>query len=380
MAKSVLIVDDEEGIRNDLAYIFSDEGYEVNTASNGSEALSSLAKKQFDVVITDLRMPAPDGMEILKKTKRDYPGTVVVMITGQGSEEKAVEAMRSGADDYFPKPFTFEKIDEMLVRLDKAIELECLRMENQNFHRRLETELDIARKIQQVLLPQQIPSIASVDIGTSSQSAASVGGDYHDLIRLASGNLGVAIGDVSGKGMPAALLMANAQASVRRYSESTYSPKEIIYRINNSICPICQYIEEHRFITLFYGILDPHSKKLIYSNAGHNYPLILGGGRDNFTELESTGMPCGILENTPYEERDVTLKLNDTVVFYTDGITEAMNAHGEMFGLDRLKAATLGQSQSSSIELTAHIHRELSDFTKNAPQHDDLTLMVLKII
>jgi len=379
MPKKILVVDDEEGIRQDLSFVLEDEGYKVATASGGVEALASLAAERFDVVITDLRMPAPDGMEILKKVKADYPGTVVVMITGQGSEEKAVEAMRLGADDYFPKPFTFEKIDEMLVRLEKAMELERLKAENRLFHQHLEMELDIARKIQQVLLPQQIPSTTSIDIDASSQSAKQVGGDYHDLIKLPSGNLGIAIGDVSGKGMPAALLMANAQASLRRYSESTYSPGEIIYRINNSICPICQYIEEHRFITLFYGVLDPKSKTLIYSNAGHNYPLIFRANSDVCQELESTGLPCGIMEDAPYDEAQVDLKSGDIALFYTDGVTEAMNPDGEMFGAERLVEVVLRNSRLDSSGLISSIHDELSRFVDDAPQYDDLTLMALKV-
>lgn len=379
MPKKILVVDDEEGIRQDLSFVLEDEGYQVATAGSGVEALASLAAERFDVVITDLKMPAPNGMEILKKVKADYPGTVVVMITGQGSEEKAVEAMRLGADDYFPKPFTFEKIDEMLVRLEKAIELERLKAENQLFHQRLETELDIARKIQQILLPQQIPSTTNIDIGISSQSAEQVGGDYHDLIELPSGNLGIAIGDVSGKGMPAALLMANAQASLRRYSESTYSPGEIIYRINNSICPICQYIEEHRFITLFYGVLDPESKTLTYSNAGHNYPLIFRANSDVCEELESTGLPCGIMEDAPYDEAQVDLKSGDIAIFYTDGVTEAMNPDGEMFGEKRLKDIVLRNSRLAPSGLISSIRDELSRFVDDAPQYDDLTLMALKV-
>ncbi len=379
MAKRILVVDDEEGIRQTLSFVLEDEGYEIVTASNGSEALTSLAGDSFDVVITDLMMPAPDGMEILRKVKADYPGTVVVMITGQGSEEKAVEAMKLGADDYFPKPFNPEKIDEMLVRLEKAIELERLKAESLLFHQHLEMELDIARKIQQILLPRQIPSIGNVDIGTSSQSAKQVGGDYHDLIELPSGDLGIAIGDVSGKGMPAALLMANVQASLRRYSESTYSPGEIIYRINNSICPICQYIEEHRFITLFYGVLDSESKKLTYSNAGHNYPLVFRADSGACEELESTGLPCGIMEDAPYDEAQIELKSGDIALFYTDGITEAMNPDGEMFGAERLKDVVLRNLRLDSSGLIASIHDELSRFVGDAPQYDDLTLMTLKV-
>lgn len=377
MAKKVLVVDDEEGIRQQLAFILEDEGYEARTAGNGLEALASLEEQRFDIVITDLVLPGLDGMEVLRRIKENYPGTVVVMITGHGSEEKAVEAMQSGADDYFPKPIIDP--DEMLMKLAKAMELQRLKEENQLFHQRLEMELDVARKIQQILLPQRIPSIAGVDVSTFSQPAKQVGGDYHDLIELPSGGLGIAIGDVSGKGMPAALLMANAQASLRRYSESAYSPKEIISRINNSLCPICQYIEEHRFITLFYGVLDPESKTLIYSNAGHNYPFVFGENGGVCEQLKSGGLPCGIIEDTSYNEAQVQLRPGDIVVFYTDGITEASNSDEAMFGEERLKNIILKNLQLDSANLIAEVHAELIKFAGNSPQYDDLTLMVLKI-
>ena len=301
------------------------------------------------------------------------------MITGQWSEEKAVQAMRLGADDYFPKPFTYEKIDEMLVRLKKAIELERLRVENQLFHNHLEMELDIARKIQQILLPQEIPSIAGIDIDTFSQSAKQVGGDYHDLIMLPSGDLGLAIGDVSGKGMPAALLMANVQASLRRCSEIIKSPATIIHRINNSICPICQYIEEHRFITLFYGVVDPENKTLTYSNAGHSYPLVFRADEIAIEELESTGIPCGIVEDTPYDEEQIKLESGDIAIFYTDGITEAINPDEEMFGEDRLRDLVSRHMHLDSSGLIDCIQTELAEFVGDAPQYDDLTLMILRV-
>ncbi len=376
MAGKILVVDDEEEIRRQLSFVLEDEGYEVKTASGGSEALAYLMDQQFDVVITDLRMPAPDGMEILRKTKDSYPETAVVMITGQGSEEKAVEAMKLGADDYFPKPFDPE---EMLIKLAKVIELQRLKLENQRFQQRLERELDVARKIQQILLPQQIPAITGFNISTFSQPAKRVGGDYHDLIKLKSGGLGIAIGDVSGKGMPAALLMANTQASLRRYSETRYSPKEIIHRVNNSLCPICQYIEEHRFITLFYGVLEPESKILIYSNAGHNYPLVFRANGDVCEQLESTGLPCGIMEDSLYDEAQIELRAGDVVLFYTDGITEAIDSDEVVFGEERLKSIVLENLQQDSASLVADIHNELAKFIGDAPQYDDLTLMVLKV-
>jgi len=379
MARRILVVDDSEEIRRQLAFVLEDEGYQVDTAGSGSEALVSLEEQQYDIVITDFIMPAPDGMEILRKIKASYPGTAVVMITGQGSEEKAVEAMKSGADDYFPKPFDPERIDEMLMRLAKAVEMQRLKDENLLFHQRLEMELDVARKIQQILLPQQIPVIAGFNISTFSEPAKQVGGDYHDLIKLMSGGLGIAIGDVSGKGMPASLLMANVQASLRRYSESAYSPKEIIHRINNSLCPICQYIEEHRFITLFYGILQPESKMLVYSNAGHNYPLVFQENGRVCRQLESTGLPCGIMEDAHYDEAQIKLGSGDVVVFYTDGIIEALSPDEKEFGEERLRNIVSSDPQLDSASLVASIHEELARFVGDALQYDDLTLMALKV-
>lgn len=375
MAKKVLVVDDEEGIRRSLAFTLQDEGYVAETASSGFEALANLEDQRFDIVITDLVLPDLDGMEILRKIKGSYPGTVVVMITGYGSEEKAVEAMKSGADDYFPKPIDPE---EMLMKLTKAVELQHLKEENKLFHQHIEMELEIARKIQQSLLPQQIPSIASVSISTFSQPAKHVGGDYHDLIELSPDGLGIAIGDVSGKGMPAALMMANVQASIRRYSESSYSPKEIIYRINNSLCPICQYIEEHNFITLFYGILDPESRTLTYSNAGHNYPLLFREDGRVRGQLESTGLPCGIMGDASYDEAQIQLEPGDIALFYTDGVTDAMNLDEAVFGEERLMRIVSENSQLNSDNIVSNIQLGLTKFVGDAPQYDDLTLMVLK--
>jgi len=377
MGAKILIVDDDEGLRWALALTFEDEGYEVHAVGTGLDALECLKDQSFDVVITDLGLPDLDGMEILRRIKGSHPETIVVILTGQGSERVAVEAMRLGVDDYFPKGLT--EPEEMLMRLAKAIEMRRLRLENQLFHQRLEIELDTARKIQQSLLPQLPPAIEGIDIGIFNRPAKQVGGDYHDLIEISPIKLGIAIGDVSGKGMPAALLMANVQASLRRYSESAYSPREIIYRINNSLCPICQLIEEHRFITLFYGVLDLKSRKLVYSNAGHNHPFVFQKNGDVHGLSDGAGLPCGIMENALYDEAEIELEPGDVALFYTDGITEAMSYDNAMFGEERLLEIVSKNLRSNPSDLTAGIYEELANFVGDAPQYDDLTLMVLKV-
>jgi len=372
----ILIIDDEPEIRQQLAFVLEDEGYEAHTAGTGLEGLKNVESQNFDIVITDLRLPDLDGMEIVSRVKDIRPETIVVMITGHSSIENAVEAIRAGADDYVPKPING---DEILMKLEKAIEVRRIKGENLLFHRRLEMELDIARKIQQTLLPQQPPIVKGLDIGIFNQPAKQVGGDYHDLIVFPSGELGIAIGDVSGKGMPAALLMANVQASIRRCLEHKHSPMDIVKIINDALCPICQFIEEHRFVTLFCSILDTSSGKLTYSNAGHNYPLVFKQD-GTISELSSNGgLPCGIIEDAYYDEASINLETNDIAIFYTDGITEAMNSDGIIFGEERLIDMVSKNLDLDSNALITCMYEEISGFIGDSPQYDDMTMMVVKL-
>ncbi len=372
----ILIIDDEPDIRRSLAYVLQDEGYEVESASTGLEGLSYISAKQFDVVITDLMLPDLDGMTIINKVEEIQPNIIIIMITAFGSEEKAVEAIRSGADDYIPKPIDG---DELLMKLSRAVEMRRLRDENILFHRRLEREIETARKIQQSLLPQNPPKIDSFEVAIFNQPAKYVGGDYHDIISLSSGNVAITIGDVSGKGMPAALLMANVQASIRRCSEDFHSPREILQRVNSALCPICQIIDEHRFVTLFYANLNPKSGEMIFSNAGHNYPILFKKDGSVQSLSNGCGIPCGIMENFRYDEAITKLNSDDIIVFYTDGIIESMNPEELLFSEERLIDLILRNLKLSPDELVNIICKDLNEFMGNSIQYDDMTLMIFKM-
>lgn len=263
--------------------------------------------------------------------------------------------------------------------LTESFELQCSGVGNQLFHQCLGMEPDMARRIQWALPPQRVTSTIDLDISAFSQPAKGLGGDYHDVIQLPSGSLGIAIGDVSGKGISAALLMADIQASLRRYSEDTYSPKEIISRVNNSLCSVCQYTEEHRFATLLYGVLDPKTGSFTYSSAGHNYPLLFRGDGNVCEWLESTGVPCGIMGDAVYDEERVELGVDDIALFYTDGVTEAMDPDEAIFGEERLRNTVLRSLRWDPANLVADIRRSLAMFVGDAPQHDDLTIMAIKM-
>lgn len=238
----------------------------------------------------------------------------------------------------------------------------------------LEEDLRIARQIQQSLLPKSDPAIEGMEITGLSLPAKQVGGDYYDFIQIDKDHLGLAIADVSGKGTPAALLMANLQACLRGQAVINRSVKDTVTKANFMLS---RFMDAGKFITLFYGILDLKEKKFTYTNAGHNLPLLLHPGGDLRT-LDKGGLILGISDRSEYEEETVQLKPDDLLLLYTDGITEATNEKEEMFEEERL-LALLREHQAIPVQnLSRKIVDSVITFQGTHPQEDDITLILLK--
>ena len=243
---------------------------------------------------------------------------------------------------------------------------------------RMEDELNIAREIQQGLLPEKLPSIPQFDIDALTISSKEVGGDYYDIITRKPDEYVLAIGDVSGKGTPAALLMANVQAALRALAPLCLSVAETTGQINDLTCANTR--GGNKFITFFWGILDAQTRQFRYTNAGHNPPYLL---RKNGTmeKLEEGGMILGIFKTTtPYAEASITLAQGDVLVMYTDGVSEAMNQNNEQFTEELLEAILKKSTHLSSKEIIKLIQKELETHTQGTPQFDDITLLVLKAL
>jgi phosphoserine phosphatase RsbU/P len=243
---------------------------------------------------------------------------------------------------------------------------------------RMEDELNIARDIQQGLLPEKLPSIPRFDIAALTISSKEVGGDYYDVITRTHDEYVLAIGDVSGKGTPAALLMANVQAALRALAPLCSSVSETTGQINDLTCANTR--GGSRFITFFWGILDTLSSKFRYTNAGHNPPYVM---RKNgiMEKLEEGGMILGIFKTTtPYAEASITLSPGDILVMYTDGVSEAMDQNNEQFTEERLEVVLKKSTHQSAKEIIRQIQKELETHTKGTPQSDDITLLVLKAL
>ncbi|MBD3414085.1 MAG: SpoIIE family protein phosphatase [Candidatus Aminicenantes bacterium] len=243
----------------------------------------------------------------------------------------------------------------------------------------LEGELKTARKIQERLLPHEMPQFPGFEIAGTSIPSKQVGGDYFDFLDLGKGRLGIAIADVSGKGIPAALLMANLQASFHSQSMESQKVGEVATRINNMIV---KSTDSNMFVTFFYGLLDRNQSTFTSTNAGHNPPVLLKANK-TIQRLEQGGLVLGFLPDQKYKQQTTTLNPGDILVFFTDGITEARTPETKMdeeklFGEDRLIQVIRDHASLSAREIQAAILQAVSSHTKNKPQDDDITLIVIK--
>jgi len=261
--------------------------------------------------------------------------------------------------------------DQVAIAIEN-IDLYQQKLEKQH----IEKEISVAREIQKMLLPYQIPQGKNFEISAMNIPSKEVGGDYYDFIELDKNHIGIAIGDISGKGIPGAMLMSNLQATLRASAWQIHQPAEVMNKINNQIA---NTTSPEKFATFFYGILD--SKKLTFSftNAGHNYPIIKKRN-GQYCHLTDGGLVIGVKPDFEYDQIKINLSPGDTLVFYTDGITEALNPEIEEFGEQKLLNILVNFPYRTAEELRNHIYEEMIRFTKGESQYDDLTLIVLQIL
>ena len=258
-----------------------------------------------------------------------------------------------------------------VARLTTAIGREMAQRE------RLNRELEIAREVQEHLFPQRLPSVPGLDYCAQCRPAREVGGDYYDFLELPEGKLGIAIGDVSGKGVGAALMMASLEASLRALAPVVEDPAELMERVNSLVYKAST---AERYATLFYAEYDPASRRLSYVNAGHNPPVVLRNrnGSRHVIRLETGGLVIGLVPHR-YERGTFSHEAGDLVVLFTDGVSECMNARYEEWGEDKLIELAKTCHGLPATEVMKQILAAAESFAAGAPQHDDMTLVVLRV-
>lgn len=367
----VLIADDQPDLIDALRLLLKGVGMQMEAVTSPEAALAAIAKQSYDLLLMDLNYTADttsgrEGIDLLARVQEVDEHLPVVVMTGWGSVNLAVESMRRGVRDFVQKPWDNQQL------------LETLRTEiargraARDASARQARELDEARRIQRKLLPTDIPHIDGCEIATWWQPAAGVGGDCYDVISFGPSRAALSIADVVGKGIPAALLMSNLQAAVRAFASDANPPGALCHQVNRILCG---NIAEGRFISFFYCVTDTEAGTLTYANAGH-YPPVLLRADGTCERLTEGGPVLGIFDDAIYGTATVRMAPGDRLILYTDGITEAMNADGDEFGEDRLIDSAIAHRADGADVLRALISEELAAFA-DAGFHDDATLIVL---
>ena len=336
------------------------------------ELLAGLAKISAPVRVADMVV---EGVVDVREALASLGITVIVPIRLQGeSRGQILLGEKMSREEFSRADLEFvSSIGNLAI-----ISLENARLFKEAIEKqKMEDELLIAREIQKGLLPSVLPDIPGYMLSAANISSKQVGGDYYDVLGMSDGRYIIAIGDVSGKGSPAALLMANLQATIRALVPLNLSLGELTGRVNDLMC---ENTGGNKFVTFFWGAIEPVHRTLTYVNAGHNYPYLVHAD-GSFDRLDLGGMILGVMKTTtPYEEGFAQCRAGDTLVLFTDGVSEAMSTRQEEYGEERLERAIRGAIPGTAQEILDAIHRDVLLHTQGAPQSDDITMMVLKIL
>lgn len=388
MAVKILSVDDELDLEVLLTQYFRRQirkgEYEFAFAHNGLEALQKLLETpDFDIILSDINMPEMDGLTLLAKVNElKNPAMKCIMVSAYGDMDNIRSAMNKGAFDFATKPID---LDDLSRTIEKAIEQVRYIRESQQEHNQLESiknDLAIAGEIQQTILPRSFPPFPEltevVDIYASMTPAKDVGGDFYDFFQIDDECIGLVIADVSGKGVPASLFMAVSRTLLRATALRGVSSAECLTYANKLLC---KESLDSMFVTVFYGIYHYKTGMMDYTNAGHNPPYLLRGGRTVECLPVASNFVVGVFDDIEFESNTLTFGIGDTLLLYTDGVTEAFNDKREQFSESNLQDILASMHESSSAkEVVTSVLQSVKTFSGDYPQSDDITLLSLQRI
>jgi len=370
---TVLVSEDHDDVLSAIGLLLKNNGFDGEFVKSPAEALAALRRRKFDALLLDLNYSrdttsGAEGLDLLSHIQALDSSLPIIVMTAWGTIELAVEAMHRGASDFVQKPWENARLLEVLrQQMERARKLrENLR--NEQF------ELEDAAEIQRAMLPTRLAAPDGLTISAVTRSVRNVSGDYYDVIRLGEHRSAICIGDVMGKGVGAALMMSNLQATVRMLAPKSESPRELCAQLNEIIATNGF---AGKFISFFYAVIDTQKMQITYTNAGHNWPIL--ARRDSHCEwLKTDDAVLGTFRNWNYRQREVLLRSGDRLVLFTDGLTECADAIENEFGEDRLR-----QLVSENMHLSAEKLEQL--ILSSAQAHcgstfaDDATLMVAAV-
>lgn len=385
MALKILSVDDETDLELLLTQYFRrkirKEEYEFYFAHNGLEALQVLLNHpDIDVILSDINMPEMDGLTLLARiNEMRNPAQKCIMVSAYGDMDNIRQAMNSGAFDFATKPIDLEDLERTIEKAREQIEYIH---STQQEHKQLvdiQSDLSVAREIQHAILPRtfhiDVEGASDIDIYASMFAAKDVGGDFYDFFKIDDHHFGFTIADVSGKGISAAIFMAVSRTMIKANGVRGISSAECMQTVNDLLS---QESLNSMFVTTFYGIFDTQTGEIDYTNAGHNPPYILRADGSIEVVKSNKNIALGVIDGLSYKSESMTLQKGDTLIMFTDGVTEAEDASHNQFGDLRLQESLKELTGSDSKFIVDTINDKVKAFANGADQNDDITQLVIK--
>jgi sigma-B regulation protein RsbU (phosphoserine phosphatase) len=367
----VLVGDDQLDVQTALRLLLRSAGVQVDAASSVDEIRARLKRCQYDLLLMDLNFARDttsgrEGLELLAELHATDPLLPVVVMTGWGSIDTAVEAMRQGARGFINKPWDNTALAAALRR-----EIEDGRASRRAGHEAAREQQE-AQNIQLSLLPHDLDTVNDCTMAAKWIPAKEFGGDYYDCLRIDDHRIAFWIGDVCGKGLPAALMMANLQASTRAFAAMGWPPDAVAVRVN---AELVRHSGLFSYATFFYALYDSREHCMTFTNAGHNPPIVmhLNGSLERLT---SGGPMLGALDDTTYDLATIDVAAGDRIILFTDGITEAWSPDKEEFGEQRLLDVIRSNRVRRDQDVVAAVFDEIARFTIGRSQ-DDATVFVV---
>jgi len=379
---NILIVDDSQDHLDLVLEMLTQEGYQVNTATNGTTALQLAQTTSPHLILLDINLPDLNGYEVCRRLKTDNATAdiPVIFVSALTETLDKTKAFAVGGVDYVTKPFQVEEILSIikthLTLRNLEQQLDNRLTELQTLNTRLQSEMGMAREIQQKLLPPPSPNWPDLDVICYTQPAREVGGDFYAFIELDDRRRGIAVGDVSGKGAPAAMAGALSVGLLQAYAPNHPNPELLLSELNKDLC--ARLSSNHMNAACCYAIFDLSTLCITVANAGCMYPYLRRNGRPQ--EISARGLPLGAWPEFDYTALTLELQPNDMIVFSSDGLVEAQNEQGELFGFERFQTELKNLPANINAQAAVdHLVQLALNFTGPGDLHDDITILVARI-
>ncbi len=370
----ILVIDDSKLNRAIVKKTLSELNMKVDEAVDGVEGLNSLINNKYDLVLVDIIMPKMDGFGFLSRFK-DIIGNnfiPVILMTGSDDLNSKIKGLRIGADDFLLKPLN-EK--ELVARVLSLLRLKSVYSELYQKNLQIKKELIIAKRIQQFIIPKDFSQIIYPTVSGRYLPIDDIGGDFFDCYQFPNNKIGFLIADVTGHGIPAALVMSMAKMIFSIYSSRYDSTRELFSSVNEQLHGL---MLDTQYITAFFVIYDPATSTIRYANAGHTRALYHRAAKNGVLALDTNGLFIGLSKDTVYEEKSLVVEPGDKLLLYTDGITEIRNYEGKEFGENRLARIITDKTDIKGEDFCDLILDEVKAFAPLENRVDDIAFLSIE--